>query len=71
MQPKPSPKRVRTIYAGGESETPGVDLAEMRCVRDAGDSPERVAVKIRDLSERRERKGLPRIAVGVRVLDRA
>ena len=62
MQPKPVSKPRPVIYAGGESET-AKELISQKC--DAyvmhGDSPERVAVKIRDLSERRERKGLPRM----------
>jgi FMNH2-dependent dimethyl sulfone monooxygenase len=66
MQPKPVSKPRPTIYAGGESET-AKELISQKC--DAyvmhGDSPERVAVKIRDLSERRERKGLPRMVFGV------
>ena len=66
LQPKPVSKPRPTIYAGGESET-AKELISQKC--DAyvmhGDSPERVAVKIRDLSERRERKGLPRMIFGV------
>jgi FMNH2-dependent dimethyl sulfone monooxygenase len=66
MQPKPVSKPRPVIYAGGESET-AKELISQKC--DAyvmhGDSPERVAVKIRDLSERRERKGLPRMIFGV------
>jgi dimethylsulfone monooxygenase len=66
MQPKPVSKPRPTIYAGGESET-AKELISQKC--DAyvmhGDSPERVSVKIRDLSERRERKGLPRMQFGV------
>jgi dimethylsulfone monooxygenase len=66
LQPKPISKPRPTIYAGGESET-AKELISQKC--DAyvmhGDSPERVAVKIRDLSERRERKGLPRMIFGV------
>jgi FMNH2-dependent dimethyl sulfone monooxygenase len=66
LQPKPVSKPRPTIYAGGESET-AKELISQKC--DAyvmhGDSPERVAVKIRDLSERRERKGLPRMQFGV------
>jgi FMNH2-dependent dimethyl sulfone monooxygenase len=66
LQPKPVSKPRPTIYAGGESET-AKELISQKC--DAyvmhGDSPERVAVKIQDLSERRERKGLPRMIFGV------
>jgi FMNH2-dependent dimethyl sulfone monooxygenase len=66
LQPKPVSKPRPVIYAGGESET-AKELIAQKC--DAyvmhGDSPERVAVKIRDLSGRRERKGLPRMQFGV------
>ena len=66
LQPKPVSKPRPVIYAGGESET-AKELIAQKC--DAyvmhGDSPERVAVKIQDLSERRERKGLPRMIFGV------
>jgi FMNH2-dependent dimethyl sulfone monooxygenase len=66
LQPKPISKPRPTIYAGGESEA-AKELIAAKC--DAyvmhGDSPARVQEKIRDLSERRERKGLPRMAFGV------
>jgi FMNH2-dependent dimethyl sulfone monooxygenase len=66
LQPKPVTKPRPTIYAGGESEA-AKELISQKC--DAyvmhGDSPERVAAKIKDLSERRERKGLPRMQFGV------
>jgi dimethylsulfone monooxygenase len=66
LQPKPVSKPRPVIYAGGESET-AKELIAQKC--DAyvmhGDSPERVAAKIRDLSERRDRKGLPRMQFGV------
>ncbi len=66
LAPKPVSRPRPTIYAGGESET-AKELISQKC--DAyvmhGDSPEKVAVKIRDLSERRERKGLPRMKFGV------
>jgi FMNH2-dependent dimethyl sulfone monooxygenase len=66
LQPKPVSKPRPTIYAGGESEA-AKELISQKC--DAyvmhGDSPERVAAKIKDLSERRERKGLPRMQFGV------
>jgi dimethylsulfone monooxygenase len=66
LQPKPISKPRPTIYAGGESET-AKELIAAKC--DAyvmhGDSPARVREKIRDLSERRERKGLPRMTFGV------
>src|ERR1700685_1146521 len=66
LQPKPVSRPRPTIYAGGESET-AKELISQKC--DAyvmhGDSPEKVAGKIRDLSARRERKGLPRMKFGV------
>ncbi len=66
LEPKPVSRPRPTIYAGGESEA-AKELISQKC--DAyvmhGDSPERVAAKIRDLSERRERKGLPRMQFGV------
>lgn len=66
LEPKPVSRPRPTIYAGGESEA-AKELISQKC--DAyvmhGDSPERVAAKIRDLSERRERKGLPRMKFGV------
>jgi dimethylsulfone monooxygenase len=66
LEPKPVSRPRPTIYAGGESET-AKELISQKC--DAyvmhGDSPEKVAAKIRDLSERRERKGLPRMKFGV------
>ena len=66
LEPKPVSRPRPTIYAGGESEA-AKELISQKC--DAyvmhGDSPERVGAKIRDLSERRERKGLPRMQFGV------
>jgi dimethylsulfone monooxygenase len=66
LEPKPVSRPRPTIYAGGESET-AKELISQKC--DAyvmhGDSPEKVTGKIRDLSERRERKGLPRMKFGV------
>jgi dimethylsulfone monooxygenase len=66
LEPKPVSRPRPTIYAGGESET-AKELISQKC--DAyvmhGDSTEKVAGKIRDLSERRERKGLPRMKFGV------
>ena len=66
LAPKPVSRPRPTIYAGGESET-AKELISQKC--DAyvmhGDPPEKVAVKIRDLSERRERQGLPRMKFGV------
>ena len=66
VQPKPVRKPRPVIYAGGESETAKELIAE-KC--DAyvmhGDPPSRVAAKIKDMSERREKKGLPRMQFGV------
>jgi dimethylsulfone monooxygenase len=66
LEPKPVARPRPTIYAGGESEA-AKELISQKC--DAyvmhGDSPERVGAKIRDLSERRERKGLQRMQFGV------
>jgi FMNH2-dependent dimethyl sulfone monooxygenase len=64
------PKPVRTprppIYAGGESEA-AKNLIAAKC--DAyvmhGDSPAHVAAKIADMSERREKLGLPKMLFGV------
>jgi FMNH2-dependent dimethyl sulfone monooxygenase len=66
LQPKPVRKPRPPFYAGGESET-AKNLIASKC--DAyvmhGDSPEHVAAKIRDMSERRERFGLPPMQFGV------
>ncbi|MBA3883831.1 MAG: LLM class flavin-dependent oxidoreductase, partial [Chthoniobacterales bacterium] len=66
MQPKPITKPRPVIYAGGESEA-AKELISERC--DAyvmhGDPPSRIREKIADMSERRERKGLPRMKYGV------
>jgi dimethylsulfone monooxygenase len=66
LEPKPVSRPRPTIYAGGESET-AKELISQKC--DAyvmhGDSPEKVATKIRDLSERRDRQGLARMKFGV------
>lgn len=66
MQPKPITKPRPVIYAGGESEAAKELIAE-RC--DAyvmhGDPPARIREKIADMSERRERRGLPRMTFGV------
>ena len=64
LQPKPVSKPRPTIYAGGESEA-AKELISQKC--DAfvmhGDSPARVGEKIKDMSERRERKNLPPHAI--------
>ena len=66
MQPKPVSKPRPTIYAGGESEA-AKELVSRKC--DAyvmhGDPPARIAEKIRDMSERREKKNLGRMQYGV------
>jgi dimethylsulfone monooxygenase len=66
LQPKPVAKPRPTIYAGGESETAKNLIAE-KC--DAyvmhGDPPDRIAEKIRDMRERREKRNLPPMKFGV------
>ncbi|HWX54144.1 MAG TPA: LLM class flavin-dependent oxidoreductase [Verrucomicrobiae bacterium] len=66
LQPKPVSRPRPVIYAGGESEA-AKNLISQKC--DAyvmhGDPPEKVRLKIEDLSERREKWGLPRMQFGV------
>jgi FMNH2-dependent dimethyl sulfone monooxygenase len=66
LQPKPVSRPRPVIYAGGESEA-AKNLIAQKC--DAyvmhGDPPERIREKIRDLSARREKFGLPRMQFGV------
>ncbi|MFL6335376.1 MAG: LLM class flavin-dependent oxidoreductase [Pyrinomonadaceae bacterium] len=66
LQPKPKTRPRPVIYAGGESEA-AKELIASRC--DAyvmhGDPPERVREKVRDMSARRERMGLPPMIYGV------
>jgi len=66
LQPKPLTQPRPTIYAGGESEA-AKNLIAQKC--DAyvmhGDPPERIREKIRDMSERREKLGLPPMTFGV------
>jgi dimethylsulfone monooxygenase len=66
LQPKPVAKPRPTIYAGGESEA-AKELISQKC--DAyvmhGDPAERIAPKVRDMAERREKKGLPPMQYGV------
>jgi FMNH2-dependent dimethyl sulfone monooxygenase len=66
LQPKPLTQPRPVIYAGGESEA-AKELIAARC--DAyvmhGDPPERVREKVRDMSARRERLGLPPMIYGV------
>jgi dimethylsulfone monooxygenase len=66
LQPKPVSRPRPVIYAGGESEA-AKNLIAQKC--DAyvmhGDPSERIRAKINDLSERRERFGLPPMQFGV------
>lgn len=66
LQPKPKTRPRPFIYAGGESEA-AKELIATRC--DAyvmhGDPPERVREKVKDMSARRERLGLPPMIYGV------
>jgi FMNH2-dependent dimethyl sulfone monooxygenase len=66
LRPKPVSRPRPILYAGGESEAAKNLIAE-RC--DAyvmhGDPPERIREKVADLSERRERFGLPPMRFGV------
>ncbi len=66
MSPKPATQPRPVIYAGGESEA-AKNLIAQKC--DAfvmhGDPPEKIREKIADMSERRERFGLPRMQFGI------
>src|SRR6202011_3641881 len=66
LQPKPVSHPRPVIYAGGESEA-AKNLISQKC--DAyvmhGDPPQKIREKIRDLSARRERWGLPPMQFGV------
>jgi len=66
LSPKPLSQPRPTIYAGGESDA-AKDLIARSC--DAylmhGDSPEKVAAKIADMSGRREKLSLPPMKFGV------
>ena len=66
LQPKPVKKPRPTIYAGGESEA-AKEMITQKC--DAyvmhGDPPGKFASKIRDMNERREKKGLGGMQYGV------
>ncbi|WP_299289499.1 LLM class flavin-dependent oxidoreductase [uncultured Mucilaginibacter sp.] len=66
LQPKPVTQPRPPIYAGGESEA-AKDLIASTCDGYVmhGDSPERIAARIADLSERREKKSLPPMQFGV------
>jgi dimethylsulfone monooxygenase len=65
LQPKPVSARP-PIYAGGESEA-AKDLISSTCDGYVmhGDSPELIGRRIADLSERRDKKGLPPMQFGV------
>jgi dimethylsulfone monooxygenase len=66
VEPKPLARPRPRVYAGGESET-AKNLIAKKC--DAylmhGDPPERIAAKIADMRQRRERFGLPPLVFGV------
>jgi FMNH2-dependent dimethyl sulfone monooxygenase len=66
LQPKPVSRPRPLVYAGGESEA-AKNLIAQKC--DAyvmhGDPPEKIREKIRDLSARREKFGLPPMQFGV------
>lgn len=66
LQPKPLTQPRPTLYAGGESDA-AKQLIATRC--DAyvmhGDAPERIAGRIHDLRQRRERAGLPPMQFGL------
>lgn len=66
LQPKPKSNPRPFIYAGGESER-AKDLISSTCDGYVmhGDDPELIARRIKDLSERREKKGLPPMKFGV------
>src|ERR1700744_4112206 len=66
LQPKPLSRPRPALYAGGESET-AKDLITSTCdgyVRH-GDEPGTIGKRIRDMKERREKKGLPPMSYGV------
>jgi len=66
LQPKPVSSPRPPIYAGGESDA-AKDLISSACDGYVmhGDSPELIARRIADLSERRDKKGLPPMQFGV------
>lgn len=66
LQPKPLSRPRPLIYAGGESET-AKDLISSTCDGYVmhGDEPETIGRRIKDMKERREKKGLPRMQYGV------
>jgi FMNH2-dependent dimethyl sulfone monooxygenase len=66
LQPKPLTTPRPPIYAGGESEA-AKELISSTCDGYVmhGDTPENIAKRINDLSERRDKKGLPPMQFGV------
>jgi len=64
--PKPVSRPRPLIYAGGESEA-AKDLIATTCDGYVmhGDTPDTIGTRIRDLKERREKKGLPPMKYGV------
>jgi FMNH2-dependent dimethyl sulfone monooxygenase len=66
LQPKPITRPRPTLYAGGESEA-AKNLIAQKC--DAyvmhGDPPEKIALRIADMRQRRERLNLPPMTYGV------
>lgn len=66
LQPKPISKPRPALYAGGESEA-AKDLISSTCDGYVmhGDEPATIGKRIRDMKERREKKGLPPMQYGV------
>jgi FMNH2-dependent dimethyl sulfone monooxygenase len=66
LQPKPISRPRPALYAGGESET-AKDLITSTCDGYVmhGDEPATIGKRIRDMKERREKKGLPPMQYGV------
>jgi FMNH2-dependent dimethyl sulfone monooxygenase len=66
LQPKPLSRPRPAIYAGGESET-AKDLISTTCDGYVmhGDEPATIGKRIRDMKDRREKKGLPPMQYGV------
>jgi dimethylsulfone monooxygenase len=66
LQPKPVSRPRPALYAGGESEA-AKDLIASTCDGYVmhGDDPATIGKRIRDIKERREKKGLPPMQYGV------
>lgn len=67
LQPKPVANRPRpAVYAGGESEA-AKEMISSTCDGYVmhGDSPELIGRRIADMSERRDKKGLPPLKFGI------